>query len=98
METPTMKMHFFGLRERRHGFGAWEKGRPIMWQRCTCRYWIVAVALLACTGNARADDTYYLLIFGAQTTPPRMNYSHSTATFVRVSGAPGQAKVLESHT
>src|SRR5437588_12863897 len=43
---------------------------------------------LACTfvtalaENARAGDAYYVMVFGAQRTPPQPRYSHSFATFV----------------
>jgi hypothetical protein len=47
--------------------------------------WSAALALLVCLGSARAD-TYYVVVFGAETKPPRPKYSHSWATFVRLPG------------
>ncbi len=47
--------------------------------------WGTAVALLAVLGSARAD-TYYVVVFGAQSIPQRPKYSHSFATFVRIPG------------
>ncbi len=47
--------------------------------------WAAAVALLAALGTARAD-TYYVIVFGAESKPPRPKYSHSWAVFVRFPG------------
>src|SRR3954465_15055539 len=49
------------------------------------RHWFAAVLLLF-AGVARAD-TYYVVVFGAQSDPPRAKYSHSWATFVRLTRA-----------
>lgn len=57
------------------------------------------VALLA-AGPARADEAYFLLVFGSQQTPNDPDYSHSFATFVRAVGeGPCLANAcLEAHT
>jgi hypothetical protein len=47
---------------------------------------IVAVGLLMLANSARADDFYYVTVFGSQTTPADPNYSHTFAAFVRASG------------
>jgi hypothetical protein len=46
--------------------------------------------LLAAVGAARADS-YFVVVFGAQSRPPRPKYSHSWAVFLRLPGgcAPG---------
>src|SRR4051812_28584681 len=49
------------------------------------RLWVPAVGLLAVLGSARAD-TYYVVVFGAESKPQRPKYSHSWATFVHVPG------------
>ena len=41
------------------------------------------VSLLAVTGNLRAGEDYYLLMFGSQRVPANPDYAHSFATFVR---------------
>jgi hypothetical protein len=59
--------------------------------------WAAAFFALISAGAARADDCYYVLVFGSQLPEPDPNYSHSWATFVRASGnAP--TCVIESHT
>src|SRR3954471_17905872 len=50
------------------------------------RYWVAALGLLAMVGSARAD-TFYVVVFGAESKPPRPKYSHSWAVFVRIPGA-----------
>lgn len=64
---------------------------------------ITAVLLsLACTGAARAGEDYFLLMFGSQRVPANPNYSHSFATFVRVTwegdGPCPQNPLIEAHT
>src|SRR5437764_2008243 len=49
------------------------------------RVLISALAILCLAPAARAD-TYYAVVFGAQSKPQRPKYSHSWATFVRVPG------------
>jgi len=66
------------------------------------RSWIAAVALLAVLGSARAD-TYYVIVFGADSRPLRPKFSHSWATFVRVpgdcpQGPPADTRALEWFT
>jgi hypothetical protein len=46
---------------------------------------IATFALLATVGGARAD-TYYVVVFGAESRPMRPKFSHSWATFIRVPG------------
>jgi hypothetical protein len=46
---------------------------------------------------ARAGESYYVLIFGAQRSAVQPNHTHSWATFVRVCGGP-QGGWLEHHT
>jgi hypothetical protein len=44
------------------------------------------LALLLLAGSARADDFYYVAVFGSQTIPADPDYSHTFAAFVRASG------------
>ena len=58
-----------------------------------------AIAALALTCPAsRACDSYYVLIFGSQRTPNRAKYTHTFATFVKVTDeGPGRCS-FEAHT
>jgi hypothetical protein len=47
---------------------------------------IVGVASVLSAGPARGDERYYALIFGSQSSPKRLRYTHTWATFVRVVG------------
>ena len=43
--------------------------------------------ILSCiSGVARGDDQYYVMIFGSQSRPKLLQYTHTWATFVRVVG------------
>jgi hypothetical protein len=42
------------------------------------------VFILSLTGSGRAGEDYFMLMFSAQRTPNEPDYSHSFATFVRV--------------
>jgi len=61
----------------------------------TVRGLLAALLLLAAGGGLRADS-YYVIVFGAESKPERPKYSHSWATFVHVCGdacgppSPGQ--------
>ena len=60
------------------------------------------VGLFAHAGSAAAysADWYYVLVFGSQSDPKRLKYTHTWATFVRATGE-GQdpsAYALQSHT
>jgi hypothetical protein len=44
------------------------------------------LALLLLAGSTRADDFYYVAVFGSQTIPADPDYSHTFAAFVRASG------------
>ncbi len=65
--------------------------------------WFAATfLLLAVASGARAGESYYVLVFGQQRFPNTVNYSHTFATFVRVSwpgaGPCPAAPCLEAHT
>ena len=49
------------------------------------RHWAAALALVL-TANAARADKFYVVVFGAESKPPRAKYSHSWATFVRIPG------------
>ena len=70
--------------------------------RLRALFLVLAVSVLGAE-RARAGEDYYLLMFGSQTVPSNPNYSHSYATFVRVSWpgdgpCPPGGGVLEVHT
>src|SRR4051794_26435445 len=46
----------------------------------------VAIACLLWPSPARADEYYFVVVFGANTSPRLPRYSHSWATFVRLTG------------
>jgi hypothetical protein len=56
------------------------------------------VLLLAPGGVARADEAYYLLLFGSQQVPNKPDSSHSFATFVRAVWSDRCPPCLEAHT
>lgn len=62
------------------------------------------LVLLAMAGSGMAGEAYYVLIFGSQQTPPRPDYCHSFATFVRVTWSGpepcpvGGSALVEAHT
>ena len=63
------------------------------------RYWLPALMTLFVAPAVRADEAYYLLIFGSQRTPPRARHSHTFGTFVKTSGQLGSPDfTFESHT
>jgi hypothetical protein len=45
--------------------------------------WLMAVCW---GGNARGEERHYALIFGSQSSPKLLRYTHTWATFIRVSG------------
>jgi hypothetical protein len=49
---------------------------------------IVGLAAMLSAGSAQAQDRYYTLIFGSQSCPKQLRYTHTWATFVRVVGDP----------
>src|SRR5438876_1355946 len=59
----------------------------------TCCAALMAVALAA--PPVGAQDRYYAIVFGAQTSPPRPKFSHSFATFVRTDC---NWNILDAHT
>src|SRR3954447_19694336 len=47
----------------------------------------VVLAIAALTpGSARGGERYYAMIFGSQSSPKLLRYTHTWATFVRVVG------------
>jgi hypothetical protein len=60
----------------------------------------VLFLLLASVSHAPAQEAYFLLMFGAQRTPPDPVHAHSFATFVRVryNGPQPGVPVMEAHT
>lgn len=64
------------------------------------RYSLLVCLWVAIAPPARADEFYYVLVFGSQRPRPCIKYSHTFATFVRATGrgpcAEGYA--LEAHT
>jgi hypothetical protein len=63
---------------------------------------LVALILLAVTGRAPAGEAYFVMVFGSQQIPNHPNFSHSWATFVRITW-PGNGPcpkfvTMEAHT
>jgi hypothetical protein len=69
-------------------------------QSRAARRGLAALLALLCVGTVRADEGYFLLVFGSQRTPPDPNYSHSFATFAKVTGEGPclENPCLEAHT
>ncbi len=61
----------------------------------------VAILLRLATGSASAQgpggDRYYLTIFGAQSVPYRVPFTHTWAAFTRTAATPTGEVVVESH-
>ncbi len=64
--------------------------------------WFALAALMAAgsAGSASASEFYYVLVFGSQTHPKQLRYSHTWATFVRAvgDGPHSDAYAVEAHT
>ena len=63
---------------------------------------VSAILALAYANTGKAGEAYYVMVFGSQQTPPKPNFSHSFATFVRATW-PGNdpcppSPTLEAHT
>jgi hypothetical protein len=58
------------------------------------------VALVLAPASASAGESYYTLIFGSQSHPKQLRYTHTWATFVRVvgEGPDPNAYTLQVHT
>lgn len=61
---------------------------------------ILLVGLVSVAGAARADEAYYMIIFGQQDASRQVDTAHTFATFVKARGeGPDRAKYrIESHT
>jgi hypothetical protein len=58
---------------------------------------VVVLLAIACVTPARAEEQYYVVVFGSQTRTYQPRLAHSFATFVKVDGPPG-ACTFEAHT
>lgn len=72
-------------------------------RRGRIRLFVAALALalaLAATGPAAAADHCYVMVFGSQSHPKRLKYTHTWATFVRAvgEGPDADAYRLHAHT
>jgi hypothetical protein len=47
---------------------------------------ILGIALMTTTSKAQADEFYYVMIFGSQSKPKLLQYTHTWATFIRAVG------------
>ena len=47
---------------------------------------LVVGALLACASSSKAEEYYFCMIFGSQSHPKLLRYTHTWATFIRVVG------------
>jgi hypothetical protein len=67
------------------------------------RWWVRATAIVVLAWAAPAGeavgDSYYAIVFGSQTHPKLLRFTHTWATFIRVAASdiPGQP-ILEAHT
>lgn len=61
---------------------------------------VLSAALLAAPKSARADELYYMIIFGQQGGANQLELSHTFATFVKATGdGPDKSKYgVDSHT
>ena len=51
--------------------------------------WVLALTLMILAvpmGTARAGEVYYVMIFGSQSHPKQLRYTHTWATFIRATG------------
>jgi hypothetical protein len=64
------------------------------------RFLLAAWLPLVVAGAARAEEAYFLLVFGSQRIPNQPDYSHSFAAFVRATwnGPVPNAPCMEVHT
>lgn len=60
----------------------------------------LCVVLGSATGTAKGAEFYYALIFGSQSSPKQLRYTHTWATFVRAVGEGTDANsfAIEAHT
>ena len=65
-----------------------------------CLTAVLGMALGSAAGTARGEEFYYVMIFGSQSSPKFLRYTHTWATFVRAVGeGPDPASyAIESHT
>jgi hypothetical protein len=47
---------------------------------------LLGAALVIYAGEAKGDEFYYVMIFGSQSKPKLLQYTHSWATFIRAEG------------
>ena len=48
--------------------------------------WAAVIPVVLSAGAARGEERYYAMIFGSQSSPKLLRYTHTWATFVRVVG------------
>jgi hypothetical protein len=69
------------------------RGRSLFWAIV-----LLCAGLLPPVPSARGGERYYAMVFGSQTSPKRLRYTHTWATFVRVMddpGVPGACQVYQ---
>ena len=61
---------------------------------------LCALGVLGVTRPAKAGDVFYIMVFGSESNPKQLRYSHTYATFVRATGeGPNPANyTLTAHT
>jgi hypothetical protein len=61
---------------------------------------LVGAALVMTAGTAKGDEFYYVMIFGSQSSPKLLQYTHTWATFIRAVGEGPDANdyALYQHT
>jgi hypothetical protein len=70
------------------------------WHARCATPWRALLVLLACTaaGPVRAQDYYFVMVFGSQQDSPTPSYSHTWATFVKATPVLPQGFLLEADT
>jgi hypothetical protein len=67
---------------------------------CDCGVMLLALFSALMPGEARGEDHYYVMIFGSQSSPKLLRYTHTWATFIRAVGEGPDANnyTLDLHT
>src|SRR5262249_17934148 len=85
-------------------FSQFSVSKPVTEPRMDGLYgaWFAAILLVLIAGRARGGDDYYVIMFSAQRVPNDPDFSHSWATFVRVScsdhGQCARIPIIEART
>ena len=59
---------------------------------------LCAVGVLGVTQHAKAGDVFHMMVFVSESNPKQLRYSHTYATFVRVTGEGSDPAKYTSNT